>query len=290
VNGSIAGPGGRSFRIPVPLCDSSAAGSSNVPALVEIVFSNLDASVSVRLVDDDGLVLGSVRPGPSGPGGGGARGVRVTPDCARRYFLDVSLEATFGGFAEFRLASYVVDPDSPNPWITPGMGLEPPPPVPDLDGDGLPDPIDSCPATPDPTGADTDGDGIGDVCDSCSVASPDAVVDVTLNPQPLPPGGGPAATLISWPADPLVDSYDVVYGDLGALHGGAGFTSAVLGCLAENQTGTSLATGLVPLPGRTFFFLVRGNNCAGPGTWDEGSGQGASRDPQINASAASCGP
>jgi hypothetical protein len=36
---------------------------------------------------------------------------------------------------------------------------------PDSDGDGIPDPSDNCPQTPNPGQADGDGDGIGDACD-----------------------------------------------------------------------------------------------------------------------------
>jgi MYXO-CTERM domain-containing protein len=35
----------------------------------------------------------------------------------------------------------------------------------DSDGDGLPDPIDNCPAVPNPDQDDGDGDGLGDECD-----------------------------------------------------------------------------------------------------------------------------
>ena len=42
----------------------------------------------------------------------------------------------------------------------PGTG-----PAPDADGDGILDPCDNCPMTPNPDQADSDGDGVGDVCD-----------------------------------------------------------------------------------------------------------------------------
>ena len=45
---------------------------------------------------------------------------------------------------------------------------------PDTDGDGIPDCIDNCPATPNPDQADADQDGVGDVCDNCpTTANPD---------------------------------------------------------------------------------------------------------------------
>lgn len=41
------------------------------------------------------------------------------------------------------------------------------PPLPDSDGDGIPDTLDNCPGTYNPDQLDTDGDGVGDVCDNC---------------------------------------------------------------------------------------------------------------------------
>lgn len=41
------------------------------------------------------------------------------------------------------------------------------PPLPDSDGDGIPDTLDNCPGTPNANQLDTDGDGVGDVCDNC---------------------------------------------------------------------------------------------------------------------------
>jgi hypothetical protein len=47
---------------------------------------------------------------------------------------------------------------------------------PDQDGDGLPDPVDSCPAAANPAQADADGDGVGDACDACADTAVDSPV------------------------------------------------------------------------------------------------------------------
>jgi hypothetical protein len=299
--GEVSGPGGGSFKIPIPVCDPSG----DPPEVVELRFLDLDAGVAVTLLDDDGLVLDAIRPGPEGSN---ARGLRVGPDCSRRYTLEFSMSAAFPGSDDFVLASSIPDPASDNPFTTPGMGLPLPPPPPDMDGDGLLDTVESCPAAFDPTGADSDDDGIGDVCDSCTAtgpeicngldddcngttddaASPNPVHDLTLNPHPLPPGGG---IQFSWSADPLAETYDVVYGQLDPLRDPAGgFDTATLGCLVDNFPGTEVEVHPEPkAPGECHWFLVRGNNCGGPGSYDSGSpSQVGSRDAGIAGSPLAC--
>jgi hypothetical protein len=46
-------------------------------------------------------------------------------------------------------------------------GAAPPCTIPDLDGDGVADEDDNCPAAANPDQADTDGDAVGDACDNC---------------------------------------------------------------------------------------------------------------------------
>ena len=48
------------------------------------------------------------------------------------------------------------------------VGLSLGPPLPDSDGDGIPDAADNCPIEPNPGQGDIDGDGDGDACDSTS--------------------------------------------------------------------------------------------------------------------------
>jgi len=305
VFGTLAGPAGSRFRIPVPVCDPSG---DPVPSQIsEIVFNDLDPAVDVTLLDDDGLGLEHLRPGPPDFN---ARGVRVTADCARTYLLEFSLGAGFFGFDDFVVRTDLVGGSTPNPYVTPGSSDPPPPPIADLDRDGLPDSVDSCPTVADPTGTDTDADGMGDACDNCPLdfgsccaeicngvdddcdgfidngAAP-GPVDVRLNPQPFPPGPE-----LSWTAIPDTQSYDVVLADLGTLRDSGGdFTVATLGCLADDVRETSLGELPTPVPDQAFLILVRGNNCAGPGTYDSGApSQVGSRDPGINAAPATCHP
>ncbi|HZN04445.1 MAG TPA: hypothetical protein VFD06_12760, partial [Candidatus Polarisedimenticolia bacterium] len=79
------------------------------------------------------------------------------------------------------------------------------PALPDLDGDGVPDLCDGCPAVPNADQADGDGDGVGDACDVCPTL-PDPgqdpsicvqqVTDLTLELGTGGPGKG--AGLVSW--------------------------------------------------------------------------------------------
>jgi hypothetical protein len=57
----------------------------------------------------------------------------------------------------------------------------------DSDGDGVRDPCDNCPQTPNPDQADEDGDGVGDACDLCPNTIPGIPVDAEGCP-PLIPG------------------------------------------------------------------------------------------------------
>jgi putative metal-binding protein len=174
----------------------------------------------------------------------------------------------------------------------------------DADGDGYGDGAaigTACDGTV-PTGyAATSGDcndgtgsvhpGAVELCngvdDNCDGATDNAV----------PPGPFDSVTIVSdaqaveWTALAAAQTYDVVYGDLGVLHSSGGdYTAATLGCL-EPGTASTTATFLpTPEVGQAFWVLVRGDNCAGVGTYDSGvSSQVGSRDAGIAASPFSCG-
>jgi hypothetical protein len=94
------------------------------------------------------------------------------------------------------------------------------PPLPDADGDGVPDVWDRCPSAPDPAQRDADADGAGDACDRCPGAS-----DPPL-PEPcpdLPPDadfdGAPDAT-DPCPDDPGCRPWEsIVFAGTGAERG-----------------------------------------------------------------------
>jgi len=112
-----------------------------------------------------------------------------------------------------------------------------------------------------------------------------------------PPTGAPSLTLatsgattqLAWTSLAGAGWYDVVSGDLGALSSSGGnFTSATLSCVNNNLTATSAATSATPPVGKGFWFLVRGEDCKGNGTYDEGGAQVGSRDAEIDASGLTC--
>lgn len=119
-------------------------------------------------------------------------------------------------------------------------------------------------------------------------------------PLAAPPAGSPelflsggAEPTLDWTAIPGATAFDVVRGDLPALlDAGGDFSVASIECVSRKQDGLALAnrkTAELPLPGGAFFFLVRGANCAGPGTYDDGgAGLSDHRDAGIAASGRDC--
>jgi hypothetical protein len=92
-------------------------------------------------------------------------------------------------------------------------------PLDDLDGDGVPNREDNCPATYNPLQEDTDGDGVGDACDICPLhydpeqadENDNGIGDACENDEPAAPPPAPEET----PPGPLCPNGD----DLCALPG-----------------------------------------------------------------------
>ena len=142
--------------------------------------------------------------------------------------------------------------------------------------------VDSCvPGSPSPEVCD----GLDNNCDG--------VVD-----NVRAPAGSPSVEMVlfgstavlGWQSLPGATGYDVVKGDVGVLRGSGGdFTSAIIGCLADDLQESALVLSGAPGKGTCYFYLVRGVNCGGPGTYDSlASSQIGSRDSEINASPLSC--
>jgi len=96
--------------------------------------------------------------------------------------------------------------------------------------------------------------------------------------------------LLSWTALSGATSYDVVQGRLSTLMSSNGnFQSATLACVANDTPGASITIGGTPSVGDGYWFLVRGGNCAGAGTYDSGAAsQVGSRNAEIVASGNDC--
>lgn len=84
--------------------------------------------------------------------------------------------------------------------------------------------------------------------------------------------------------------YDVIRGDLGALHSSRGnFAVATQMCLTNDQAETDMPYPGAPAVGQGWWFLVRKVTASGHGTYDEGSPrQVGLRDAEIGASGNDC--
>jgi len=76
-------------------------------------------------------------------------------------------------------------------------------------------------------------------------------------------------TELSWPAIGSADWYEVTRGDLMLLRTSDGdFTVATDQCVADNHTATTSLFPGTPAAGDGFWYLIRGVNCKGKGTYD----------------------
>ena len=95
---------------------------------------------------------------------------------------------------------------------------------------------------------------------------------------------------VSWTPLAGANVYDVVRGSLGVLASSHGdFTLATNLCLGNDLVATTHADASAPSAGQGYWYVVRGANCAGPGTYDSGAAsQVGARDAEIQAAAAAC--
>jgi hypothetical protein len=97
--------------------------------------------------------------------------------------------------------------------------------------------------------------------------------------------------LLTWTAPAGASWFDVVEGKLSNLRASQGDFSLATGrCLANRLATTSASeVGVTPNPGDGFWYLVRGANCRGRATYDDGApSQRPGRDTGIAASQHSC--
>ncbi len=140
---------------------------------------------------------------------------------------------------------------------------------PDPDGDGIVGGLDNCRNVANANQANTDGDPAGDACD-CAAADPTVFAvpaevtgltfasdHVTLSWDSAAPGAGSATV------------HDVVRGALNELPVGSGPQET---CLAPGISASSTTDTAVPTSGTGFWYLARGRNVCGAGTYGTQSG------------------
>jgi len=149
------------------------------------------------------------------------------------------------------------------------------PPFDDCDGDGYIDAIDNCVCTPNPAQIDADFDGHGDACDCApgdwsAFAVPAEIVGlaVAANKQTLTWSSAVAA---SGPGT----VHDVVRGLTSDLPVDGGPSEV---CLAPGLGVATTTDATTPGTGQSYWYLVRGRNACGAGTYGTATG-GAPRTP-----------
>lgn len=128
--------------------------------------------------------------------------------------------------------------------------------------------------------------GIDDDCDGSvdNAVAPGILATVTMAKQV------DGSSSVNWSTLIVAQTYDVTRGSLGALRSTAGdFTSSTNLCLGNDIAASAVVDAAVPEAGAGFWYLVRGSNCAGAGTYDDPAASRAGpRDAAIAASAGAC--
>ena len=138
----------------------------------------------------------------------------------------------------------------------------------DSDGDGVGDPCDNCPETANDTQVDGDGDGHGDACDCAPGDGGSWAVPAEASGLAF----GVDKETLSW--DSLASQagpgtvYDVPRGKVSQLPAGSGDDES---CLASGSSDTEATDASTPATGTGTWYLVRGRNTCGAGTYGQAS-------------------
>jgi len=134
----------------------------------------------------------------------------------------------------------------------------------DSDGDGLSDDAERYLYLTDPARIDSDGDGVADgeeaaSCRNPAGAAPDPFFVPVLNLEVAEP----SPTVVRWNFLGTGVTYDVIRGDVAALHASGGLVDlGVVACIENDSTDLTtrgLADAAAPFTGAAFFYLVRQN-------------------------------
>ena len=104
---------------------------------------------------------------------------------------------------------------------------------------------------------------------------------------------GVSDLVLTWLSQSGATWYDFIYGSLSSLRSSHGdFSVSTQPCIANDTSLTSWSTTGNPAPGDGYWFLLRGGNCGGAGTYDDSvpPDQVESRDPEVAASPGHCSP
>ena len=147
-------------------------------------------------------------------------------------------------------------------------------------------------------------ENIGWISFNCANTASCATVDYKVktawicDPPPAVPSGSPslslektgADALLSWDLLPGATGSDTVRGNLGCVvSSGGDFAACTVTCLDDNRTTTSMLDTDSLTPGQGFWYLIRGQNCGGNGTYNSGGpSQAGLRDAEIAGSGNDC--
>jgi len=123
-------------------------------------------------------------------------------------------------------------------------------------------------------------DGVDDDCDGVVDNAPPPVGPIVLTVD---------TASIAWTAAGDALTYDLVRGRLGAAGVVPFLPGQVDACVTAATSDIAIPFTLDPSEGEGWWFLVRGHNCGGAGSWDSGDpAQVGSRDAGVNSSPAVC--